>query len=235
MASCGACMRSINDRLTTWPLAKMRDRNEVLFYRLLTEHLDEMLPIVYTPTVGEAIQRYSHEYRRPRGVSSTSTTRRMRRNHSATTASARRMWTCWSPPTPKASSASVTRASVASTSRSPSSPCTSPSSRVGSVLGDPVVGDMGTDNLALLNDEMYIGNQHARVRDQRYDDLIDADVTVATKLFPHAMLHLGGLRCVPMPPNSQQVRRSGVHGHRRHARHGGGGDGCGIRRRQRGR
>jgi malate dehydrogenase (oxaloacetate-decarboxylating) len=53
----------------------------------------------------------------------------------------------------------------------------------------PVVLDMGTDNLALLNDDMYIGNRHARVRDQRYDDLIDAYVTVASKLFPHAMLH----------------------------------------------
>jgi hypothetical protein len=40
-------------------LANMRDRHEVLFYRLLTEHLDEMLPIVYTPTVGKAIERYS--------------------------------------------------------------------------------------------------------------------------------------------------------------------------------
>jgi malic enzyme len=49
-------------------LANMRDRNEVLFYRLLAEHLEEMLPIVYTPTVGKAIERYSHEYRRPRGV-----------------------------------------------------------------------------------------------------------------------------------------------------------------------
>ena len=53
----------------------------------------------------------------------------------------------------------------------------------------PVVLDMGTDNLRLLNDEMYIGNRHARVRDQRYDDLIDAYVTAASKLFPHAMLH----------------------------------------------
>jgi len=53
----------------------------------------------------------------------------------------------------------------------------------------PVVLDVGTDNLAQLNDEMYLGNRHARVRDQRYDDLIDAYVTTATRLFPNAMLH----------------------------------------------
>ena len=54
----------------------------------------------------------------------------------------------------------------------------------------PVVLDMGTDNQELLNDEMYLGERHARVRDERYDDLIDAYVTRrATKLFPNALLH----------------------------------------------
>ena len=53
----------------------------------------------------------------------------------------------------------------------------------------PVVLDMGTDNLRLLNDKMYLGNRHARVRGQRYDDFIDTYVTTATKLFPHALLH----------------------------------------------
>jgi malate dehydrogenase (oxaloacetate-decarboxylating) len=49
--------------------------------------------------------------------------------------------------------------------------------------------DVGTDNLRLLNDRMYLGNRHARVRGQRYDDFIDTYVQTATKLFPHALLH----------------------------------------------
>ena len=49
-------------------LANLRDRNEVLFYRLLTDHIPEMLPVVYTPTVGLAIEQFSQEFRRTRGV-----------------------------------------------------------------------------------------------------------------------------------------------------------------------
>ncbi len=170
-------------------LANLRDRNEVLFYRLLTEHISEMLPVVYTPTVGLAIERFSHEFRRPRGVF-------LSVDHPEEVETALRN-TDLGPDDVDLLVATDSEGILGIGDQG-----------VGGIeiaIGKlavytaaagihprrvlPVVLDMGTDNLRLLNDEMYLGARHARVRDQRYDDLIDAYVTVAGKLFPQAMLH----------------------------------------------
>jgi malate dehydrogenase (oxaloacetate-decarboxylating) len=170
-------------------LANLRDRNEVLFYRLLSERLPEMLPVVYTPTVGEAIQRFSHEFRRSRGVF-------LSVDHPDQVETALRN-TGLGPV--------VVDLLVATDSEGILGIGDQGIGGIEISIGKlsvytaaagihprrvlPVVLDAGTDNLKLLNDPMYIGERHARIRDHRYDELIDAYVSACSKLFPNAMLH----------------------------------------------
>src|SRR5688572_21978845 len=170
-------------------LAHLRDRNEVLFYRLLTDHIEEMLPIVYTPTVGKAIERYSHEYRRPRGVflsvNQPEEVEESLRNYGLDSEDVDLLVATDSEGVLGIGDQGVGGIDISIGKLAVYIAAAGLHPR--RVI--PVVLDMGTDNLRLLNDEMYIGNRHARVRDQRYDDLIDAYVTAASKLFPYAMLH----------------------------------------------
>ena len=171
-------------------LANLRDRNEVLFYRLLSQHIAEMLPIVYTPTVGLAIERFSHEFRRPRGAVYLSI------DHPEDVETALRN---------TGMGADDVDLLVATDSEGILGIGDQGVGGIEIAIGKlavytaaagihphrviPVVLDIGTDNLGLLNDQMYLGARHARVRDERYDRLIDTYVAAATKLFPHAMLH----------------------------------------------
>lgn len=170
-------------------LDQLHNRNEVLYYRLLTDHLAEMLPIVYDPTVGEAIKKWSRDYRRSRAVY-------LDINH---------------PENIRASFETLglgaedvdlivvsdaeeilgigdwgvngTDISVGKLAVYTAAAGIDPSRVIAVNL------DVGTDNEALLNDPTYLGNRHARIRGERYDNMIDAYLKTASEMFPNALLH----------------------------------------------
>ncbi|HUC58783.1 MAG TPA: NAD-dependent malic enzyme [Streptosporangiaceae bacterium] len=170
-------------------LREIQDRNEVLFYRLLITHLTEMLPIVYTPTIGQAIKNYSHEYRRPRGVylsvdqpqlieeSLTDTDLRSEDVDLIVVTDAGAIlgigdWGVGGMDIAVGKLAVYTAAGGIDPDRTL-----------------PVMLDVGTDRQSLLDDPLYIGNRHPRVSPEDYDTFLDAFVAVASRLFPNAMLH----------------------------------------------
>ncbi|CAM4316830.1 malate dehydrogenase [Bacillus manliponensis] len=178
-----------DDLLKNVYLTALHDRNEVLFYRLLTDHLREMLPIVYTPTVGTAIQRYSHEYRKPRGVylsiDDPNGIEEAFANIGATTDNTDLIvvtdgegilgigdWGVGGINIAIGKLAVYTAAVGIDPSR---------------VL--PVILDVGTNREDLLTNPFYIGNRHPRVTGEMYDDFIDKFVKTVCNKFPNAMLH----------------------------------------------
>ncbi|WP_405616725.1 NAD-dependent malic enzyme [Streptomyces sp. NBC_00076] len=170
-------------------LEQLHDRNEVLYFRLLTDHLTELLPIVYDPTVGEAIKRYSHEYRRPRGVYlSIDRPEDIRPAFQtlglgpddvdlvvATDAEQLLGIGDWG--------VGGMQISVGKLAVYTAAAGIHPGRAV------PVMLDVGTGNQALLNDPLYVGNRHNRVRGERYDSFVAAFVDAVTELFPRALLH----------------------------------------------
>jgi malate dehydrogenase (oxaloacetate-decarboxylating) len=170
-------------------LNEVLDRNEVLFHRLLADHLSEMLPVVYTPTVGQAIVHYSHEYRRPRGiylsVDHPELIEQSLRGAGleagdvdlivATDAGAILGIGDWGV---GGMNIAVGKLAVYTAA--------------GGIDPDrtvPVMLDVGTDRQTLLDDPLYIGNRHPRVQAADYDAFLDAFVTAVRKVFPRALLH----------------------------------------------
>ena len=170
-------------------LTNLRDRNEVLYYKLLAGHLAEMLPVIYTPTVGQAIQRFSQEFRRTRGVF-------LSIDHPDQIETALRN-TGLGPDDIDLLVATDSEGILGIGDQG-----------IGGIeisIGKlaiytaaggihprrtlPVVLDVGTDNLQLLNDPLYLGERHARIRDHRYDQFLDAFVAAVSAVFPNAMLH----------------------------------------------
>jgi len=170
-------------------LNEVHDRNRVLYYRLLVDHLSEMLPVIYTPTVGEAIENYSHEYRRPRGVYLSvdhpelieQSLRALGMGAGdvdlivATDAGAILGIGDWG-----AGGMSIAVGKLAVYTAAGG---IAPGRTV------PVMLDVGTDRQSLLDDPLYVGNRHPRVPAAEYDEFIAAFVAAVQKVFPLALLH----------------------------------------------
>jgi malate dehydrogenase (oxaloacetate-decarboxylating) len=170
-------------------LEQLHYRHELLYYKVLEDHLPELMPVVYTPTVGEAIQRFSDEYRGQRGLFLTI-------DEPDEIAEAFDTFALG----PDDVDLIV---------------CTDAEAILG--IGDWGVGgiqiavgklalytagggidprrciavslDVGTNNEQLLQDPFYLGNRHARRRGEEYDAFIKRYIETAHQLFPHAILH----------------------------------------------
>jgi len=170
-------------------LAALHDRNEVLYYKLLEDHLKEMLPVVYDPVVAQAIEQYSYQFQRPNGVylsiDDIDSVERAFENYGlgaddvdllvATDAEEILGIGDWG--------ANGMDISIGKLAVYTAAAGIDPDRVI------PVMIDVGTDRESLLNDPCYVGNRHSRVRGERYDQLIKAYVETASRLFPKALLH----------------------------------------------
>jgi malate dehydrogenase (oxaloacetate-decarboxylating)(NADP+) len=182
-----AAVRRKSDSLEKYIyLTNLQNRNETLFYRLVIENVEEMVPLIYTPTVGQACMEYGAIYRRARGMFISLRER-------GRIAEILRLW-----PHEGARLIVVTDGErilglgdlgalgmgIPIGKLSLYTACAG----VHPYYTLPITLDVGTDNAALLDGEFYIGIREKRARGKVYDDFIDEFVTAVKAVFPKALL-----------------------------------------------
>jgi malate dehydrogenase (oxaloacetate-decarboxylating) len=185
----GQYCRQPDDLAKNVYLTALHDRNEVLYYRLLTDHLPEMLPIVYTPTVALAIERYSHQYRRPRGVFlSIDHPELLEESFRNTGLKAKDVDLIVATDGERILGIGDWGVGGIDISIGKLDVYTA-ASGIDPTRVIPVILDVGTDRQELLDDPQYLGNRHRRVRGDPYHAFIDRYVSTVARLFPDALLH----------------------------------------------
>ena len=182
-------------------LTSLHDGNEMLFFRLLAEHLPEMIPVMNGPGGRLSSQAVQNDLRQPRGVY-------LSINQPDAIEQAFRNFDLESPGVDLIMATDAERvrgigdwgiggieAAVSKLAIYSAAAGIDPARAI------PVMLDVGTDRQRLLSDPRYAGNRHARVRGERYDQFIESYVSVATRMFPKAVLQWVGLE----PGNARRI------------------------------
>jgi len=167
-------------------LRDLQDTNETLFFALLVQNLEEMLPVVYTPTVGAGCQQFSRLFRKPRGLFLSMPHKNRIEEILA------------HPRFDKVEAIVVTDGErILGLGDQGAGGMGIPIGKLALYTGCgglhpattlPIMLDVGTDNPDCLNDPLYIGWRHERVRGEEYDDFIEAFVSAVAKRWPHVLL-----------------------------------------------
>lgn len=167
-------------------LRAIQDNNETLFYRLVTDHLEEMMPIIYTPTVGDACEKFSDIYRSSRGLFISYSERDQLDDilHNSTKQKVKVIVVTDGERILGLGDQGIGGMGIPIGKLSLYTAC----GGISPAYTLPVMLDVGTNNEKLLNDPMYMGARHKRINQEQYDEFLDKFVKAVTRRWPGVML-----------------------------------------------